>query len=250
MKKLYLLLLLFALFTSAIIAQDISVRGKIISADDKMPVPGVTILVRGSTTGTTSDVNGNYTLHAPSDGVLVFSFVGMQRQEVPINGRREINCEMAAENIDLGEVVVMGYSSDSKKLISGSFGVVKEDEIKTIPLRTIDGVLQGKSAGVVVNENSGTPGGQNSIKIRGGSSINATNQPLIIIDGVPAISGSFGQISYLGQEISALSDLNPNDIEQMTILKDGSATAIYGARASNGVILITTKKKGAISKPM
>jgi TonB-linked SusC/RagA family outer membrane protein len=166
----------------------------------------------------------------------------MQRQEVEINGRQEINCVMQEEKIDLGEVVIMGYSTDSKKLISGSFDVVKEDEIKTIPLRTVDGVLQGKAAGVTVTQNSGTPGGQNSIKIRGGSSINASNQPLIVVDGVPAITGSFGQISYLGQEIDALSDLNPNDIEQMTILKDGSATAIYGARASNGVILITTKR--------
>jgi TonB-linked SusC/RagA family outer membrane protein len=166
----------------------------------------------------------------------------MQKQEVEINGRKEINIEMAEENIDLGEVVVMGYSTDSKKLISGSFGLVKEDEIRTVPLRTVDGVLQGKTPGVVVQQNSGTPGGQNSIKIRGGSSINASNQPLIIVDGVPMLTGSFGQISYLGQEIDAISDINPNDIEQITILKDGSATAIYGARASNGVILITTKK--------
>jgi TonB-dependent SusC/RagA subfamily outer membrane receptor len=154
---------------------------------------------------------------------------------------------MEDENIDLGEVVVMGYSSDSKKLISGSFGLVNEDEIKTIPLRTIDGVLQGKAAGMTINQNSGTPGGQNSIKIRGGSSINASNQPLIVIDGVPAITGSYGQIGYSGQEIDALSDVNPNDIEQVTILKDASATAIYGSRASNGVILITTKK-GSLQK--
>jgi TonB-linked SusC/RagA family outer membrane protein len=242
MKKLYILLMVFTLLIGRLNAQDIPIQGKVTMAEDKQPVPGVTVVVRGTTTGTTTDNNGKYSISAPSNGVLVFSFVGMQRQEVEINGRREINCEMTEEHIDLGEVVVMGYNTDSKKLISGSFNVVKEDEIKTIPLRTIDGVLQGKAAGVTVNQNSGTPGGQNSIKIRGGSSINATNQPLIIIDGVPAVTGSYGQISYLGQEIDALSDLNPNDIEQMTILKDGSATAIYGARASNGVILITTKK--------
>jgi TonB-linked SusC/RagA family outer membrane protein len=242
MRKPYILLLVLTLFTGVLKAQDIPISGKVTMAEDKHPIPGVTVLVRGTTIGTTTDNNGKYSIIAPSNGVLIFSFIGMQRQDLEINGRREINCEMAEEHIDLGEVVVMGYNTDSKKLISGSFNVVKEDELKIIPLRTIDGVLQGKAAGVTVNQNSGTPGGQNSIKIRGGSSINATNQPLIIIDGVPAVTGSYGQISYLGQEIDALSDLNPNDIEQMTILKDGSATAIYGARASNGVILITTKK--------
>lgn len=242
MKKPYLLLLMFSLLSGLIIAQDIPITGKVISAEDRQPVPGVTVIVRGTTIGTVTDINGKYSITAPSNGVLVFSFVGMEKQEIEINGRKEINCEMTEERIDLGEVVVLGYSSDSRKLITGSFGVVKSDDIKSIPMRTVDGVLQGQSAGVTVNQNSGTPGGQNSIKIRGGSSINATNQPLIIIDGIPAITGDYSQISYLGQEIDALSDLNPNDIEQMTILKDASATAIYGARASNGVILITTKR--------
>jgi TonB-dependent starch-binding outer membrane protein SusC len=242
MKKPYILLLMFTMLVSMLKAQDIPISGKVTSAADQMPIPGVTIVVKGTSKGTVTDVNGVYTLNAPSSGVLVFSFVGMQKQEVPVNGRRQINLEMVEENIDLGEVVVMGYNTASRKLISGSFGLVDQEEIKTIPLRTIDGVLQGKAAGMTINQNSGTPGGQNSIKIRGGSSINATNQPLIVIDGVPALSGSFGQIGYSGQEIGALSDINPNDIDQVTILKDASATAIYGARASNGVILITTKK--------
>ncbi|MHC1777833.1 MAG: SusC/RagA family TonB-linked outer membrane protein [Lentimicrobium sp.] len=242
MKKPYILLLMFTMLISMLKAQDIPISGKVTSAADQMPIPGVTILVKGTSKGTVTDINGFYTLDAPSSGVLVFSFVGMQKQEVPVSGRRQINLEMVEENIDLGEVVVMGYNTASRKLISGSYGLVDEEEIKTIPLRTIDGVLQGKAAGMTINQNSGTPGGQNSIKIRGGSSINATNQPLIVIDGVPALSGSFGQIGYSGQEIGALSDINPNDIDQVTILKDASATAIYGARASNGVILITTKK--------
>jgi TonB-linked SusC/RagA family outer membrane protein len=242
MKKPYVLLLMFTMLVSMLKAQDIPISGKVTSAADQMPIPGVTIVVKGTSRGTVTDVNGFYTLDAPSTGVLIFSFVGMQKQEVPVSGRRQINLEMMEEKIDLGEVVVMGYNTASRKLISGSYGLVDEEEIKTIPLRTLDGVLQGKSAGMTINQNSGTPGGQNSIKIRGGSSINATNQPLIVIDGVPALSGSFGQIGYSGQEIGALSDINPNDIEQVTILKDASATAIYGARASNGVILITTKK--------
>lgn len=247
MKKPYILLLMFTMFISMLKAQDIPVGGIVTSANDKQPIPGVTILVKGTSKGTVTDINGSYKIEAPSTGVLIFSFIGMQKQEVPVNGRRQISLELAEDKIDLGEIVVMGYNTASRKLISGSFGLVNEEEIKTIPLRTLDGVLQGKAAGVTINQNSGTPGGQNSIKIRGGSSINATNQPLIIIDGVPAITGSYGQIGYSGQEIDALSDINPNDIEQVTILKDASATAIYGARASNGVILITTKK-GSLQK--
>lgn len=233
---------MFTLLGNMLVAQNIPVRGKVVMESDKQPIPGVTVMIRGTTSGTITDLDGTYNIDAPSNGALIFSYVGMQTREVEINGKREINIEMKEENIDLGEVIVMGYSTDSRKLVSGSVGVVKEDELKSIPMRTVDQVLQGKTPGVLITQNSGTPGGQNSIKIRGGSSINASNQPLIVIDGIPAITGSFGQISYLGQEIDALSDINPNDIEQITVLKDGSATAIYGARASNGVILITTKK--------
>jgi TonB-dependent starch-binding outer membrane protein SusC len=242
MKKPYILLQVFMLFISMLKAQDIPISGKVISAKDQQAIPGVTIVVKGTTKGTITDINGNYKLEAPSNGTLVFSFLGMQKQEVQVNGRKLINTEMADENIDLGEVVVVGYSTESKKLLSGSIGVVGKEELKDVPLKTISGVLQGKAAGVSISQNSGTPGGQNTIKLRGGSSINASNQPLIVIDGIPTITGSYGQIGYSGQEIDALSDLNPNDIETFTILKDASATAIYGARGSNGVILITTKK--------
>lgn len=247
MKKPYILLLMFTLFVSILKAQDIPITGTVTSATDKSAIPGVTVVIKGTTKGTVTDLNGIYSLEAPSTATLIFSFLGMQKQEISVNNRRQISVEMTEDRIDLGEIVVMGYNTESKKLISGSFGLVNQEEIKSIPLRTLEGVLQGKAAGVIINQNSGTPGGQNSIKLRGGSSINASNQPLIIIDGVPAITGSYGQIGYSGQEIDALSDINPNDIEQITILKDASATAIYGARASNGVILITTKK-GSLQK--
>lgn len=242
MRKIYVLIMVLRMFIGTLQAQDIPISGKVTSATDKQSIPGVTIMVKGTTSGTATDINGSYTLQAPSNGILVFSFIGMQTQEISINGRKEINIEMEDEKVDLGEIVVMGYNTSSKKLITGSFGLVKESEIKDVPIRTIDGVLQGKVAGVTVYMNSGTPGGQTSIKLRGGSSINASNSPLIVVDGVPMITGSFGQVGMSGQEISALSDLNPNDIESMTVLKDASTTAIYGARASNGVILVTTKK--------
>jgi len=242
MRKRYILLLMFTILISTLQAQEIPVSGTVTSATDALAIPGVTVVIKGTARGTVTDVNGNYSINAPSDGTLVFSFVGFQKQEVLINGQKKIDIVMAEEKFDLGEVVVVGYGTESKKLISGSIDFVGAEEIKNIPVRTIDGVLQGRTAGMSISPNSGTPGGQPTIKLRGGSSINASNEPLFVIDGIPAISGSYGQVSMSGQEISALSDLNPNDIETITVLKDASATAIYGSRASNGVILITTKK--------
>ncbi len=223
-------------------AQDISVSGRITSADDNLGIPGVNIVLKGTTFGTVSDANGTYQISAPPGGTLVFSYSGMVKQEVSINNQKVIDIVMAEDKINLGEVVVVGYGTDSKKLISGSIAVVSNDKLQNIPNKTLDGVLAGQAAGISINPNSGTPGGQASIKMRGGSSINASNEPLFVIDGIPIITGSYGQVGMSGQEISALADINPNDIETVSILKDASATAIYGARASNGVILITTKK--------
>lgn len=242
MKKSYIFILVLCLLIKIVQAQDITVNGKITSATDKMPIPGVTVVLKGTSRGTTTDMNGNYSLQAPANGTLVFSYIGMQTREIPINGKKTIDVVMNDQDIKLGEVVVVGYSTASKKLISGSFDLVNEKEMKNIPLRTIDGVLQGQAAGLTISQSSGTPGSQSMIKLRGGSSINASNQPLMVIDGIPAITGEFGQVSFSGQEINSMSDINPNDIESVTILKDASATAIYGARGSNGVILITTKK--------
>jgi TonB-linked SusC/RagA family outer membrane protein len=242
MKKTYFLLFLFSVLLQQLLAQEIPVSGTIISTDDNSPIPGVTVLIKGSTQGTTSDLNGKYSLLAPAKGVLVFSYVGMQTQEISINNRKVINVKLSDQDIALGELVVVGYSTTSKKLISGSIELLNQDEIKNMPIRTLDGVLQGQTAGLTVVTQSGTPGGQNMIKLRGGSSINASNQPLVVIDGIPAITGQYSQVGMSGQEINAMSDINPNDIETMTILKDASATSVYGARASNGVILITTKK--------
>lgn len=235
---------MFTLIISSLWGQTLQISGKVTSAADGAPIPGATVQVKGTASGTITDINGIYKLEARPDAILLVSYMGMKKIEVPVNGKSKLDFSLEEEKIDLGELVVVGYNTSSRKLISGSIGVVNEDEIKSAPIRTIDAVLQGKAAGVSINQNSGTPGGQNSIKLRGGSSINASNQPLIVIDGVPVITGGLAQISYLGQEIDALSDLNPNDIESFTVLKDASATAIYGARASNGVILITTKKGG------
>ncbi len=241
MRKI-LLLFMMSLLSGYMMSQKLLVTGNVVSANDKTPLTGVTVIEKNTQNGTITDLEGNFSIEVSADGILNFSFIGMKTVEEKVGGRRKIMVEMADDHVKLDEVLVVGYSTSSKKLISGSVTAVSESEIKNVPLRTIDGVLQGKAAGVSITQNSGTPGGQSAIKLRGGSSINAGNQPLIIIDGVPAITGSFGQIGYSGQEIDALSDLNPGDIESFTILKDASATAIYGARGSNGVILITTKK--------
>lgn len=242
MKKPYIFLLVLTMFFGALSAQDISVSGRITSADDHLGIPGVTVLLKGTTRGAVSDIDGIYHLSAPPDGTLVFSYSGMKKQEIPINNQTLIDIIMVEEKIDLGEVIVVGYSTDSEKLITGSIALVDQNELKNEVVRTLDGVLEGKVAGITINPNSGTPGGQSSIKMRGGSSINASNEPLIVVDGIPILTGSYGQVGMSGQEISAMADINPSDIETVTILKDASATAIYGARASNGVILITTKK--------
>lgn len=246
MRKILLFMLVSA-FSGFLMSQKLVVTGNVVSASDKTPLTGVTVIEKNTQNGTITDLEGNYSIEVAPDGILIFSFIGMKTMEVNVQMKTTLDVQLEDDQVKLDEVLVVGYNTSSKKLISGSVAAVSDKEIRNIPLRTIDGVLQGVAAGVAITQNSGTPGGQSSIKLRGGSSINAGNQPLIIIDGVPVITGSFGQIGYSGQEIDALSDLNPGDIESFTILKDASSTAIYGARGSNGVILITTRK-GSLQK--
>lgn len=243
MKKRWRLLIFLSLIFSTVYGQQmLKVSGRVTAVSDRQGIPGVTVRLLNTQQGTVTDAAGNYMIEAPSDGTLVFSFIGMKTQEIAIKGRVRIDVEMVDEKYNLGEIVVMGYSTDSRKLIGGSVALVRSDEMKTIPMRTIDGVLQGKAAGLNIFSNSGTPGAQPSIRLRGGSSINASNSPLIVVDGIPVITGDLSQVGFSGQVIDALTDINPNEIETVTVLKDASATVIYGARASNGVILITTRK--------
>jgi TonB-dependent starch-binding outer membrane protein SusC len=239
-KLLPIILLLMPLFA---LSQTMAIRGTVTAAEDRQSIPGVTVLIKGTTIGTTTDINGVYRFDVPQGSTtLVFSFVGMKTQEVAIANRSVIDVVMEMDVRDLGELIVVGYGTESSRLVSGSLGVVSDAEIRDVPLRTIEGVLQGRSAGVQISQNSGTPGAANTVRVRGNSSITAGNQPLYIIDGIPMITGNFGQVGFSGQGINALSDINPNDIESITVLKDASAAAIYGARATNGVILITTRR--------
>lgn len=246
MKRTFILCFLILAAMSAF-SQTITVTGKVTSKSDDLPLPGVAVVIKGTSVGTVTDINGNFSIQASQDATLVFSFVSMITEEIEIRNRKSINLVMKEMAFNLGEIIVVGYTSESKKLVSSSVSNVNVENLQSMPVKTIDGILQGQAPGLQVNQNSGTPGGGMSVRVRGNSSINAGNQPLFVIDGIPVTTGNFGAVSMGGQGINALSDLNPSDIESVTILKDASATAIYGARGANGVVLITTKR-GSLNK--
>jgi len=221
------------------------ITGTVTDASNGSTLPGVSIVVKGTLTGTVSDIDGNYSIEVPDElSVLVFSYIGYQKVEI-LADKSIIDVALRPIATQLEEMVVVGYGSSSKKLLTSSISTIKAEEITKYPSSNIDQAIQGKSTGVQVVSNSGTPGGGISVRVRGISSINAGSNPLYVVDGIPVITGDYGQIGFSGQTINAISDLNPNDIESISVLKDASATTIYGSRASNGVILITTKKGAA-----
>ncbi len=229
-----IILFTMVLFVNFAFAQQ-TVTGTV-TTDENLPLPGANVVVKGTTIGTMSDGDGNYTIEAPQGSTaLVFSFIGMGTVELPITGS-VVNCTLSAENAEIEEVVVIGYGQVKKNDATGSVSAVSSKDFNKGAITSAQDLLVGKSAGVVITTAGGAPGSGATIRIRGGSSLNASNDPLIIIDGVPLdnnnVSGSTNFLSFI----------NPNDIETFTVLKDASATAIYGSRASNGVILITTKK--------
>lgn len=237
-----LLLLAFLILPFLVNAQDITISGKVTAAEEPDGLPGVNVSVKGTTLGTITDVDGKYSLEVPTGSTLVFSFVGFATQEIPVGVQRIINVVMEEASKTLNEVVVTGYSSVQKGNITSSITSLKADDFKEMSLTGVDQALEGKAAGVQITQSSGTPGGGISVHIRGYTSINSSNRPLFIIDNVPVESGTLSLRDFGGQDDNALSLINPNDIESITILKDASAKAMYGSRASNGVIIITTKK--------
>lgn len=242
MQKALLFLLFFFLAWSAH-AQDRIVRGKVTTPEDGSGLPGVSVFVKGTSKGAVTDQEGKYQIQVtPQENLLLFSFIGYIAQEVSIENREVINVVLQIDTKQLSEVVVVGYSTNDKRLLTESVGIVKSETIKDLPVAGIDGVLQGQTAGVQVLQNSGTPGGAMSVRVRGTSSISGSGQPLYVVDGIPVTTGDYAQVGYSGQGINALSDLNPSEIESFSVLKDAAAAAIYGARGSNGVILITTKR--------
>jgi len=245
--KLQVLLLGFLLYFLAspgcVYAQGATVRGKV-SAESGEALPGVNVVVKGSSRGTTSDIDGSYTLEGvkPED-VLVFSFIGYTAQEITVGQRTNLEVVLGADVETLGEVVVVGYGTQRKIETTGSIASVKSDDIVQTPVTNVAQGLQARVAGVQVTQNSAAPGGNVSVRVRGTNSINGSSEPLYVVDGI--------QISNTGgvNDVSPLAMINPNDIESVDILKDASATAIYGARGANGVVLITTKRgKGGATR--
>ncbi len=229
-------LFLFAMISLSVAAQERSISGTVSDASTKEPLIGVTVLVEGTFTGTVTDFDGNYTIKVESGKNLVFSFVGYQAQTIAVGQQSKIDVSLALETRGLDEVVVIGYGQVKKSDATGSVVAIDSKSFNKGAITSAQDLLVGKSAGVVITTSGGAPGSGSTIRVRGGSSLNASNDPLIIIDGVALDNNNIAGSSNF------LSFVNPNDIETFTVLKDASATAIYGSRASNGVILITTKK--------
>ncbi len=227
--------------------QKKSVSGKV--NDEKgQTLPGVSIVVKGTTIGVVTDANGSYSIQNISENAtLQFSFVGMQMQEIATNGKTNINIVLAEETVGIEEVVAIGYGTVKKSDVTGAVASLKKDDMNKGVVTSMSGLLQGKAAGVQITQGSAEPGGGITIQIRGAGSVNAGSEPLYVVDGLPIEIGQV--ISGVGENItdarvprSPISNINTADIQSIEILKDASATAIYGARGANGVILVTTKK--------
>jgi TonB-linked SusC/RagA family outer membrane protein len=217
---------LFMLCSFAMAQQNITVKGHV---QDKQgtSLPGVSVKIKGTNRGTTTQADGNFSIEAPSTGTLEISYVGYEGQNIVLNGRTQLSISLADTKTDLNEVVVIGYGTQKKKDVTTAVVSVSTKDIGERPIIQTAAALQGKAAGVQVTQPSGKPGAAFSVRVRGATSVQAGNEPLYVIDGVPT---------------SDTRDINPNDIENITVLKDASSAAIYGARASNGVVLITTKR--------
>ena len=237
MKKLLSVLFLLSFTLAAVYAQNIQIKGTVVSGTDNEPLPGVNVVVKGNTsTGTITDFNGTFTLSAPADAILSISYIGFKSQEIAIKGHKDIKIVLQEDSETLDEVVVVGYGVQKKSVVTASIAKVSADDLaSTAPVR-MDNALKGLASGVTVTSSSGQPGAAAQIRVRGVGTIRTENgaaDPLYIVDGMPLEGG--------------LDYLNPNDIASIEVLKDAASGAVYGARAANGVILVTTKT-GKIGK--
>ena len=222
-KNLKVILFLFAIMVwTTGMAQIKTITGKVTDADDGEPLPGVTIVVKGTTSGTITNFDGDYSINVEEGQILSFSYIGYTTQEIAVGAAASINIELVSSTQDLDEVVVIGYGVVKKEDATGSVTAVTSDDFNKGAITSAQELLVGKGSGVVITPGGGAPGSGATIRIRGGSSLNASNDPLIIIDGIPIdnndVSGSTNFLQFV----------NPNDIESFNILKDASATAIYG----------------------
>ena len=232
-----LLFLLIAVCTIAFAAEARTVTGKVVSASDNEPLIGATVMPVGNGQGVATDVDGGFVLNI-ADGVkqIKVSYVGFETKTVNVSNNMLV--ALSASDHTLDDVVVVGYGSQKREAKTGSITTVKAEDIADVPATSIDKMLSGKMAGVMITQSSGQPGSGTSIRIRGTSSINSSNAPLWVVDGVPVMSGDYSDLSNTN---NATAVINPNDIDNVTVLKDAAAASVYGSRAANGVILVTTK---------
>lgn len=241
--------MLMALFwcATALYGQtDVTVSGTVTSAASKAALPGVSVRVKGTGSGVTTDATGRFQLNVPEGGAfLVFSSIGLTAREVWADGKTPLDVSLEDADVGLNEVLVVGYGTQRRGEVSGSIASIKGSSIENLPSVSLDRAMQGRAAGVQVNANNGLPGGATEVRIRGVGSVNAGNQPLYIVDGVQ-INPSVRSANLASS--NPLSGINPNDIESIDILKDAAAASVYGAQAGNGVVIITTKQ-GKAGKP-
>ena len=246
-KKFTLLVIVMIAGWTLAIAQNSTIRG-VVRDDQGNTLPGVSVVVRGTSNGIATDNSGNYTISAPPTGTLVFSFIGSVTQEVAINNRTVINVALVTGSNKLNEVVVVGYGTQTRKDLSTAISTVGAKDIGRQVVTSFENALQGQAPGVQINNPTGEPGSAISVSIRGMNSVSLSTGPLYVIDGVPVQPNYDEEVSIGNQRPNPLSTINPNDIESIDVLKDGASAAIYGNRASNGVVVITTKR-GRAGKP-
>jgi len=220
--------MVFLLIGIQMLAQERIVTGRVTATDDGSGIPGASIAIKGTSKGTSSDANGNYKITVSGSSILTFSSVGFISQDVTVGNKSQINVTLSSDTQALTEVVVVGYGTQKKSQMTGAISSVGSKEIQELPITNARQALQGRAAGVDVVQPGSKPGAGPQIRIRGRRSFNASNDPLYVVDGIPLSSG--------------IDDINPNDIVSMEVLKDASATAIYGSRGANGVVIISTKR--------
>jgi TonB-linked SusC/RagA family outer membrane protein len=239
MKRILLFMTVMLLLVATAWAQEKMITGRVISSEDGLPMPGVNISVKGTSKGSTTDVNGAYSLNVDSGATLEFSFVGYATQTVVVGNQTSIDVALTSDAKDLSEVVVVGYGTQLKQDLTGNIAGVSGKEIQNTPVLSVEQAIQGRAAGVFIESQNGKLGQGIKMRVRGSSSVSAGNQPLYVVDGIPITSQD---LSSTSAATNPLADINFNDVESIQILKDASAGAIYGSRASNGVVLITTKR--------
>ncbi|MEX0884632.1 MAG: TonB-dependent receptor plug domain-containing protein, partial [Cyclobacteriaceae bacterium] len=239
MRKALLLILLTFSLPIWVYSQSRTIRGTVTDSEEGLPIPGATVVVKGTNLGTATDIDGNYEIEVlEGDNTLVFRFVGLRTQEVNIGNRNVINVALMPDITSLEEYVVTAYGDQTRREVTGAISSVKGEVFQDLPIQSFDRAMQGRVAGVQVTAGSGQPGGTLTVQIRGVGSVNAGTEPLFIVDGVQVASRD---LSGAGPQ-NALASINPNDIESIEVFKDAAAASIYGAQASNGVVLITTKR--------